>query len=52
MEIDKVELYQLYMEWVNRVAEELDWKTHYGPEEIVYSIARIIETNPHLIKDK
>ncbi len=52
MEIDKIELYRLYMEWVNNVAEELDWKTHFGPEEIVQAIAHILETNPQLIKKK
>ena len=48
MEIDKVELHRLYMEWVNKVADELDWKTHFGPEEI----ADILEKNPTLIKNK
>lgn len=52
MEIDKEELYKLYMEWVNRVTDELDWKTHFGPEEIVHTIAHILETNQHLIKNK
>ena len=52
MEIDKIELHRLYMEWVNKVADELDWKTHFGPEEIVYAIAYILETNPQLIKKK
>ena len=52
MEINKEELYKLYMEWVNKVADELDWKTHFGPEEIVYAIADILENNPSLIKKK
>ena len=52
MEIDKVELHRLYMEWVNKVSDELDWKTHFGPEEIVYAIADILEKNPQLIKNK
>jgi hypothetical protein len=39
------------MEWVNEVADEFDWKTHFGPEEIVHSIANILETNPQLIQD-
>jgi hypothetical protein len=47
--IDKKELYKLYMEWVNQVTEECDWKTHFEPEEIVYSIANILENNPDLI---
>ena len=52
MQIDKEELHRLYMEWVNKVADELDWKTHFGPEEIVYAIADILEKNPSLIKSE
>ena len=48
MKINKEELYKLYMEWVDQVTEECDWKTSFGPEEIVYAIAHILETNPHL----
>jgi hypothetical protein len=51
MKIDKDELFKLYMEWVNEVSEECDWKTSFGPEEIVDSIVNIIENNPQLIKD-
>lgn len=52
MKIDKIELHKLYMQWVNQVADELDWKTHFGPEEIVYAIADILEKNPSLITPK
>lgn len=52
MEINKEELHKLYMEWVNKVADEFDWKTHFETEEIVYAIANILETNPQLIKIK
>ena len=52
MIIDKQELLRLYMEWVDKVSEDLDWKTHFGPEEIVYAIADIIENNPKLITDE
>jgi hypothetical protein len=52
MEINKEELYKLYMQWVNQVSEECDWKTHFGPEEIVYAIANILESNPNLINNK
>ena len=38
------------MEWVNKVSDECDWKTSFGPEEIVYAIAGILENNPNLIK--
>jgi hypothetical protein len=43
MKINKEELYRLYMEWVDQVTEECDWKTHFDPEEIVHAIANIIE---------
>ena len=46
--INREELYKLYMEWVEQVTEECDWKTSFGPEEIVGAIATILENNPHL----
>ena len=49
-EIDKEKLYKLYMDWVNQVSEDCDWKTHFEAKEIVYAIAKILETNPELIK--
>jgi hypothetical protein len=49
MQINKDELYKLYMEWIDDVSETCDWKTHFEPEEIVHSIANILETNPQLI---
>ena len=51
MIINKEELFKLYMQWVDQVSEDLDWKTSFGPEEIVYSIANILETNPQLINN-
>ena len=48
LEINKEELLKLYMKWVNKVSEECDWKTSFGPEEIVNSIANILESNPYL----
>jgi hypothetical protein len=51
MIIDKEELHRLYMEWVNQVADDCDWKTHFGTEEIVHAIAHILETNPQIIKE-
>ena len=51
MQINRDELYKLYMEWVNRIAEDCDWKTSFGSEEIVHSIANILETNPQLINN-
>lgn len=51
MKINKEELFKLYMEWVNDVSEYCDWKTSFGPEEIVDSIVNILETNPQLYND-
>ncbi len=39
------------MEKVNRIADECDWVTSFGPEEIVNMIANILENNPQLITD-
>jgi hypothetical protein len=49
MKVDKERLYKLYMEWVNEVTDNCDWKTSFGPEEIVHAIGVIIENNPDLI---
>ena len=43
MEINKEEVFKLYMEWVNKVSEDLDWKTNFTPKEIVYKICDIIQ---------
>ncbi len=48
MKINKEELYKLYMEWVDKVTEECDWKTSFTPEEIVGAIATILENNPQV----
>ena len=52
MKINKEELFRMYMEWVNQVSDECDWKTHFTPEEIVHSIASILENNPNLINNE
>jgi len=52
MQINKEELYKLYMEWVDRVSEDCDWVTSFGAEEIVYSIVNILENNPQLINNE
>jgi hypothetical protein len=51
MKIDREELHKLYMEWVNKVTEECDWKTSFGPKEIVEAIVTILENNPHLYEN-
>ena len=48
MKINREELYTHYMKWVDQVTEECDWKTSFGIEEILESIATILENNPHL----
>ena len=52
MQINREELFKLYMEWVEFISEECDWKTSFGPEEIVHSIANILEQNPQLINNE
>jgi hypothetical protein len=49
MKINTKELFKLYMEWVDQVTEECDWKTSFSPEEIVYAIVRILEENPDIV---
>lgn len=51
MKINRDELFKLYMEWVDQVSEECDWKTHFYPEEIVHAIAHILENTPDLINN-
>lgn len=50
MKINEQELHKLYMEWVDKVTEECDWVTTFGPSEIVGALVRILEENPHLIE--
>jgi len=49
MRVNKEKLYELYMNWVDEVTDNCDWKTSFGPEEIVHAIGVIIENNPDLI---
>ena len=50
MKINKEKLFELYMNKVDKICEECDWKTEFGPKEIVYIIATIIEKNPEIIE--
>ena len=52
MKINKEELFNLYMKWVNQVSEDIDWKTNFTPNEIVNKIATILENNPKLIENE
>jgi hypothetical protein len=49
MKINRELLFQLYMERVDEITEVCDWKTSFGPEEIVGIIASIIEDNTDVI---
>jgi hypothetical protein len=49
MEINREDLYKRYMDWVYEVSDECDWKTSFGPEEIVDAICTILEKNPMLV---
>lgn len=50
MKINREELYQLYMSEVDHICEICDWKTNFGPAEIVNMIATILEKNETLIE--
>lgn len=50
MKINEKKLYELYMEKVNRISEDLEWKTQFSPEEIVHMIVMILQNNPNLIE--
>lgn len=38
------QIYQEYMQWVDEVSEECDWKTHFTPEEIVEKVVSLVMT--------
>ncbi len=43
MKINRKKVYALYMAWVKKVSESCEWKSTFGPEEIVDKICSIIE---------
>jgi len=45
IQINKEELYKLYMEKVDEICQKCDWVTDFGPKEIIYLISKIIEDN-------
>ena len=52
MKINREKLYELYMAEVEQISEACDWKTEFGPSEIVDLIASILEKNAEeLIKE-
>lgn len=52
LQIDSEKLYELYMEWVNRVSEDLEDKSYFYPREIINAIVSILEKNSHLITER
>lgn len=52
MKINREALYILYMEKVGKISNDIDWKTQFGPEEIIDIIADIIEKDPILLSEK
>ena len=52
IKIDKEKLFELYMKEVDRIADECDWKTRFGPHEIIIMIGSIIEQNQELIIER
>ena len=49
LKINKQELYKLYMQEVNNIADECDWVTHFTSEECVNIVSNILEKNTHLV---
>lgn len=39
----KKEILEIYLKWVDEVCENIEWKTHFTPEEIIYKVVQIIE---------
>ena len=48
--MDKEKIFKLYMQWVDKVTEDNDWKTQFTPREIVNKICEIIEDENRKIK--
>ena len=51
MKINREALYILYMEKVGKISNDIDWKTQFGPEEIIDMIADIIEKESKILID-
>jgi len=48
--INREELYSLYMKDADDIFEECDWVTHLGPKDILNMICNILERNTNLIE--
>ena len=51
MKINRNILYTLYTKKIADICETCDWKTHFGPEEIVNILAGIIENHAEVYTD-
>jgi len=51
IKINRVKLYDTYMEWVNQVADDIPEKTHFNVDEIINAISRILESNTDMIQE-
>lgn len=40
---DKELILSQYLDWVNQVSDELEYKTHFYPEEIVHKVLELVE---------
>jgi hypothetical protein len=43
MKINREQVFKEYMDWVNKVSDDLEDKTYFSPKEIVEKICEIIE---------
>ena len=50
--INREKLFELYMDEVHRISEELEDKSHFTPEELIDIVSNVLETNPKLITEK
>lgn len=41
--LDQEKVFKHYMKWVDKISKRCDWKSTFGPEEIVQAICEIIE---------
>ena len=50
IKIDKESLYEIYMEKINQISDDLENKTHFSPKEIIQIITDILENNSSLFQ--
>lgn len=42
-EEEKKEILKQYLQYVDETSDLIEWKTYFGPQEIVYQVIKIIE---------